>query len=285
MASPTASQSATNPPAAHPHDDPSVLEATAIVTRSLIVEVFAYLGEISILAGQAVGSMIRNGVAIDNLLDQMYAVGVGTLPIALLTVFSSAAVITLYFADFLIGYGAGNLTGAVVGLAMGRELGPVLVGVVAAARAGSSIAAEIGSMKVTEQIDALRSLAVSPIQYLVVPRLLAALLMVPLLCVVADAFGLVGGYFVAVWQGVPANSYGDSIRQFVSTRDFSLGIVKTIVFAFIVAIVSCHQGLKTSGGATGVGRSTTNAVVLSIVLIYISDFFLAYFMFGGQVNV
>ncbi len=268
----------------HEHD-PSALEATAQLTQSLFT-----LGVRLHRRGQPARRRKRSarccGAAsrVGDLLEQMAAVGIGTLPIALLTVFSSAAVITLYFSQFLISYGAGTLTGAVVALSMGRELAPVLVGVVAAARAGSSIAAEIGSMEVTEQVDALRALAVSPVQYLVVPRLLAALIMIPLVAIAADAVGLIGGYIVAMWKDVPPSSFATSISQFVEWRDFTLGVVKTIVFAFIVAIVSCHQGLKTAGGATGVGRSTTNAVVLSIVLIYISDFFLAYFMFGGKTN-
>jgi phospholipid/cholesterol/gamma-HCH transport system permease protein len=282
MATTTASSGAPEQPS---HQGIEVAAPIAIlgVIGSLVFGALTYVGEIAVLASQAISSIFRRGVSFVDLFDQMYIIGIGTLPIALLTVFSSAAVISLYFSQFLVRYGAGTLTGAVVAMALGRELGPVLVGVVTAARAGSSIAAEIGTMKVTEQIDALRSLAVSPIQYLVVPRLLAALIMVPLLCIAADAFGLCGGYAVAVWQGVPPESFPDSIRQFVLFRDFDMGIVKTIVFALIVAVVSCHQGLKTAGGATGVGRSTTNAVVLSVVLIYIADFFLAYVMFGGQV--
>jgi phospholipid/cholesterol/gamma-HCH transport system permease protein len=282
MATTTASSGAPEQPPATEQQGPRSLALEARLSRSVIVSGFVYLGEISILTGQTISSIARNGISVADLFDQMYVIGVGTLPIALLTVFTSSAVISLYFAQFLVQYGAGPLTGAVDALALGRELGPVLIGVVAAARAGSAIAAEIGTMKVTEQIDALRSLAVSPIQYLVVPRLVAFVIMVPMLCIVADAFGLIGGYLVAVWQGVPAESFGDSIRQYVQLRDFTMGIVKTIAFALIVAIVSCHQGLRTKGGATGVGQSTTNAVVLSIVFIYLSDFVMAYFMFGGQ---
>jgi phospholipid/cholesterol/gamma-HCH transport system permease protein len=137
-------------------------------------------------------------------------------------------------------------------------------------------------MKVSEQIDALRSLAVSPIEYLVVPRVIACVLMLPCLCVVSDFSGLIGGYLVSVWQGIPGQTYIDSIQNFVVLRDFTTGVVKTIVFGLIVALVSCHQGLITRGGATGVGRATTNAVVLSVVLIYIFDFILAYIMYGGS---
>ena len=215
-----------------------------------------------------------------NLLDQMSAIGVNSVPIALLTSLASGAVIALYFTPFLLQYGAGSFVGGVIALAVSRELTPVLTGVVVAARAGSQIAAEIGTMKVTEQIDALRALAVSPIQYLVVPRILAALMMLPVVCALADALGILGGYLVAVHQEhLPAALFPSSIQQNLLPADFLKGMLKTVVFGLIVALVGCHQGLKTEGGATEVGRATTNTVVLSIVLIYITNFFLAYVMF------
>ena len=251
------------------------------IFRGILNRFFIYLGELAFLVARAAAYILRGNVDIRDLLQQMAAIGFNSIPIAVLTTLSSGSGIALYFAPFLIKYGAGNLTGAVVALALGRELVPVLVGVVVAARAGSAIAAEIGTMKVSEQIDALRSLAVSPVQYLVVPRLLACVIVLPCLCVVADFTGLLGGYFVAVWQGVPATSYPQSIHDFVVLRDFTSGIIKTVVFGVIIALVSCHQGLITRGGATGVGRATTNAVVLSVVLIYIFDFVLAYLMYGG----
>jgi phospholipid/cholesterol/gamma-HCH transport system permease protein len=253
--------------------------------RGVLNRFFIYIGEVTFLVGRSIAYISRGNVDIRDMLDQMSIIGFNSIPIATLTTLSSGSVIALYFAPFLLKYGAGELTGAVVALALSRELAPVLVGVVVAARAGSAIAAEIGTMKVSEQIDALRSLAVSPIQYLVVPRLLACIIMLPCLCLVADMAGLVGGYLVAVWQGVPASSFPDSIRQFVEMRDFVMGIVKTVVFGIIIALVSCHQGLVTRGGATGVGRATTNAVVLSVVLIYVFNFVLAYVMFGGNSSI
>ncbi len=279
---PQPSQSPASPTPPLPASPPNPFVVTWQVICALFFTVFTYIGEIAILTVQTVRTVLSRGLWVSDLFSQMYAIGIGTLPIALLTVFSSSAVIALYFAQFLIRYGAGNLTGAVVALALGRELSPVLVGVVTAARSGSAMAAEIGTMEVSEQIAALRSLAVSPIKYLVAPRVLACLIMVPILGIVADAFGLFGGYVVAVWQGVQPSTYPESIHQFVEMRDFTMGIIKTVVFALIVGIVSCHQGLKTNGGATGVGRATTNAVVLSIVLIYIFDFVLADIMFGGR---
>jgi phospholipid/cholesterol/gamma-HCH transport system permease protein len=252
------------------------------IIRGVLNRLFIYIGELTFLIGRAISYVGRGSVDVRDTLTQMSIIGFNSIPIAVLTTLSSGSVIALYFAPFLLKYGAGELTGAVVALALSRELAPVLVGVVVAARAGSAIAAEIGTMKVSEQIDALRSLAVSPIQYLVVPRLLACVIMLPALCLVADFSGLLGGYFVAVWQGVPAQTFPDSIREFVVMRDFTMGILKTVVFGLIIALVSCHQGLIARGGATGVGRATTNAVVLSVVLIYVFNFILAYIMFGGN---
>ena len=214
----------------------------------------------------------------------MASLGVNSVAIALLTTSTSGAVLALYFAPFLKQYGAEGFTGAVVALAIARELGPVLTGVVVAARAGSAIAAELGTMEVTEQIDALRALAVSPIQYLVVPRILAAVIMVPLVCALADAGGVFGGYVMAGTQGVLPATFLNSMKEFLIPGDFLRGIFKTLVFGLIIALVGCHQGLQTRGGATEVGRATTNAVVLSIVLIYLANFAMTYFMFGDTVS-
>ena len=248
------------------------------------VTVLVYLGEILMLLWQTLKSA-RRGVDARDLLDQMASLGVNSVWIALLTSSTSGAVLALYFAPFLKQYGAESFTGAVVALAIARELGPVLTGVVVAARAGSAIAAELGTMKVTEQIDALRALAVSPIQYLVVPRLLAAVIMVPLVCALADAGGILGGYIVSNSEGVLGVTYLNSMKQFLDPSDFVKGIFKTLVFGLIIALVGCHQGLKTRGGATEVGKATTNAVVLSIVLIYIANFVLTYFMFSEVTSV
>ncbi len=250
----------------------------------LFAVVLNYLGEILILFGLAVRSA-RRGVDARDLTEQMASLGVNSVSIAMLTATTSGAVLALYFAPFLKQYGAEGFTGAVVALAIARELGPVLTGVVVAARAGSAIAAELGTMKVTEQIDALRALAVSPVQYLVVPRVLAAVIMVPLVGALADAGGILGGYLISQSEGVLGVTYLNSIRQFLTPLDFVKGIIKTVVFGVIIALVGCHQGLATRGGATEVGRATTNAVVLSIVLIYIANFVLTYFMFSQVTSI
>jgi phospholipid/cholesterol/gamma-HCH transport system permease protein len=251
----------------------------------VLASVLTYVGEVSLLFGQAIKEIIRGRIDLRDLVQQMAFIGVNSLVIAIITSFASGAVIALYFSDFLAKYGVTGLVGAVVGMSMARELGPVLTGVVVAARAGSAIAAEIGTMKVTEQIDALRALAVNPVRYLVPPRVIAALVMMPVVCLMADMSGIFGGYVIAVIiHHVPSATYPDGIRQFLVPSDFYLGMFKTVVFGLIISIVGCHQGFKTKGGATEVGKATTNAVVLAIVLIYISDFFLANVLFtnGGS---
>ena len=250
----------------------------ALISNPFVI-ILVYLGEILMLLAQSVKAL-RGGVNTRDLIEQMASLGVNSVAIALLTTTTSGAVLALYFAPFLQQYGAEGFTGAVVALAIARELGPVLTGVVVAARAGSAIAAELGTMKVTEQIDALRALAVSPIQYLVVPRILAAVIMVPLVCALADAGGILGGSLMSQSQGVRSFVYWNSMKQFLDLSDFTRGIFKTLVFGLIVVLVGCHQGLATRGGATEVGKATTNAVVLSIILIYLANFVMTYFMFS-----
>ena len=272
-------------PAPAPRNPAASLEPAAAALVSGVVEgVLDYVGEASLLLGQAVRFIAKGGVETRTLLDQMTLIGVNSIPIAMLTSLMSGAVISLYFTPFLKQYGAESLSGGLVTLALVRELVPVLTGVVTTARAGSTIAAELGTMKVSEQMDALRALAVSPVQYLVVPRLLAALIMLPLVCAMADAVGIFGGYLVAHYYGVTSASFPASIRQLLLPRDFYLGLVKTVVFGLILSLVGCMEGLKTQGGATEVGRATTNAVVISIVLIYISNFLLAAIMFPRTTN-
>ena len=262
-----------NAPAARRGEDP-----LAFLLNPFVI-VLTYFGEILMLLAQTVKA-VRGGLDMRDLIEQMSSLGVNSVAIALLTTTTSGAVLALYFAPFLQQYGAEGFTGAVVALAIARELGPVLTGVVVAARAGSAIAAELGTMKVTEQIDALRALAVSPIQYLVVPRVLAAVLMMPLVCALADAGGILGGSLLSQSEGVLPVTYWNSMKQFLDLSDFTRGIFKTLVFGMIIALVGCHQGLATRGGATEVGKATTNAVVLSIVLIYLANFVMTYFMFS-----
>jgi len=252
------------------------------VTYIALRKFFEFMGEFSLLLAGTLSFVFRGAVSLKDTVSQMALIGVGSLPIVLITVAFSGAVLALYMSQIVVRWGVGGYTGGVVGLSIAREIGPVLTAVVVAARSGSAIGAEIGSMKVTEQIDALRSLAVSPVQYLVVPRLLAAVVMLPVLTVFADVVGTAAGYFVAVVNGVAGGGFVSSLKLQVVPRDVVMGLIKTLFFAAVIVTVGAQQGLRTTGGATGVGRATTSSVVISIVIIYILNFFLAYVMFGGR---
>ncbi|HXB97462.1 MAG TPA: ABC transporter permease [bacterium] len=174
--------------------------------------------------------------------------------------------------------GVTQFMGRTVALPFIRELGPVLTGLIVTGRIGSAIAAEIGTMNVTEQIDALKTLATPPLRYLGVPRLLACLIMLPALTALANIVGLIGGFIVAkLLLGLPANVFWGDIPQMVTARDLVSGLAKTVFFGGIIAVVSCYQGFQAQGGAEGVGRATTKAVVWSSIIILISDYFLTAF--------
>lgn len=240
-----------------------------------------FIGEVAILLWQSLVRLTRRPIEWRETLSQMAFIGVASVPIVALTTFSSGAVIALYSAEILQRYGAGSLAGGTVALSISREIAPVLAGIMVAARCGSAMAAQIGTMAVTEQIDALRALRVSPINYLVIPRLIAAIFMLPILGMVGIYSGIGGGYAVAVWTtGIPHGAFTKSIEQFLTLHDISSAMLKTVVFGLIVALVACQQGLRTSGGAVGVGHSTTRTVVLTMVLIYVSNYFLTAALFS-----
>lgn len=240
-----------------------------------VVAVLTFIGECTILFFEAVRRLFVPPFEMGELMTQMAAIGVASVPIVALTTFSSGAVLALYTTEVLVSYGATSLAGGTIGLAVTREIAPVLAGVMVAARSGSAMAAQIGTMKVTEQIDALRVLNVHPTNYLLVPRLLAGMLMLPVLTLVGVYCGMLGGYLVSVMGGVPSGSFLQSVQQWIEPSDFLGGMQKTVVFGILIALVACQQGLRTQEGAVGVGRSTTNAVVISMVLIYVVDYFLS----------
>jgi phospholipid/cholesterol/gamma-HCH transport system permease protein len=244
------------------------------------VAVLAFIGEVFVLFTGAVGWLLRGKVNLRDTLAQMAAIGVDGLPIAIATTLSTGGVFAFYTADIFVNFGATPFLGGTLTLSILLELGPVLAGVTVASRSGAAIAAEIGSMAVTEQVDALRAMAVSPVRYLVAPRLVAAVLMMPLVGVFADFFGILGSYLMARTHDVSGAEFLESARMMATELDFVKGLVKTLVFGAIIAIVACRQGMRTTGGATGVGRSTTSSVVLCVVLIFIADFFLAQALSG-----
>lgn len=215
-------------------------------------------------------------------LEQMIFVGPESLPIALLTSGCIGMIFTIQVAREFLALGAGSTVGGILGIAMARELAPVIAAVAVAGRVGSAYAAEIGTMRVTEQVDALYTLKTDPVVYLVVPRLLACCLMLPLLTVLALAVGLGGGMFLAdALYGIARPIFLNSIKNFLTPWDLLSGPIKGAIFGAIIAIIGCNWGLTTRGGAKGVGQSTTASVVTAIFAIFITDFILSWLMFAG----
>ncbi|HEV3074018.1 MAG TPA: ABC transporter permease [Thermoanaerobaculia bacterium] len=214
------------------------------------------------------------------LLGQMVKVGVSSTPVVLLTALFTGMVLALQTFTVLKRFSAESYVGTLVALSMVRELSPVLTSLIVAGRAGSAMGAELGSMRVTEQIDALEVMATDPIHYLVVPRVWAAVLTMPLLVVMADGVGIGGGYLVSVvLMGANPVSYLNTSFQYTVLNDLLSGLIKAAVFGLLMATISCQQGFYTTGGAEGVGRSTTAAVVLSSIAILAADFFLTKLLF------
>jgi phospholipid/cholesterol/gamma-HCH transport system permease protein len=238
-----------------------------------------FTGELSIVLWEGIRRIFKRPVEIAETLNQMLFVGLGSVPIVVLTTFASGAVMALYISPLLLRMGVGSMVGGTVGLTVARELGPVVAGIMVAARCGSAMAAQIGSMAVTEQIDALRALGVNPYNYLLVPRLLASVFMLPILGLVGIYTGIIGGMLVGTIHGIPMGTFLDSIQDMMDPWDFIGGVLKTMVFGLIVAVVACQQGFRTEGGAVGVGRSTTDTVVISMVMIYLVNYFLAAWFF------
>jgi phospholipid/cholesterol/gamma-HCH transport system permease protein len=246
-----------------------------------VVSVLQFLGEAAILLGSAIRGLFGRRFEFVETLNQMAFVGVASVPLVALATFFSGAVLSLYTTQFLSEYGADMFIGATIGLAIAREAGPVLAATMVAARAGSAMAAQIGTMAVTEQLDALKMLSVPPVRYLVIPRLIAGMIMLPVLALVGIWAGIVGGWAVAHYLGgVPSDTFLQSLRQFLEPWDIWGGIIKAPFFGVIIAIVACQQGMRTKQGAVGVGKATTNAVVISMVLIYITNLILARIIFN-----
>jgi phospholipid/cholesterol/gamma-HCH transport system permease protein len=212
---------------------------------------------------------------IKHILKYMEEIGVTAAPLIGITGFFTGGVLVVETYPTFHKFNAEFLIGALVSLSLSRELSPVLVALLVTARSGSAMAANIGTMKITEQIDALKVMAVNPVRYLIAPRLLASLFMVPALVILSYTFGLLGGYFVAVnLYGINPYLFVEKMKDFTELYDILGGLYKSMGFATIITIVSCYFGYVTKGGAEGVGRSTTTAVVVSSVLVLIVDYFL-----------
>ena len=246
-----------------------------------IAEFIEEIGKVVTLLFTAFTWLLKPPFKFKNTLKQMEEIGVDSLSVVLLTGFFTGSVFALQTYRGFHRFNAEYLVGYIVALALTRELAPVLTGLMVTGRAGSLIAAEIGSMRVTEQIDAMEVMAINPIQYLIVPRIVAGMIMLPLLTIVADFIGIIGGYVMAVkFLGQSSVVYWTGIRENILISDCFQGLEKAVVFGLVFSLIGCYKGYYTEGGAEGVGRATTSAVVVSSVLILILDYFLTAVFFS-----
>lgn len=235
-----------------------------------------------LLGGQVMVHLLMGRIHRRNTLEQMSVVGPDSLLVALITAAFVGMVFTIQVAKEFINFGAITAVGGVLALSLTRELGPVLTAVILAGRVGSAFAAEIGTMRVTEQIDALYMLNTDPVDYLVIPRLLACCLMLPILTILSLITGMTGGLIVATsFYGISQSVFLESAKNFLDLWDLWTGLIKAVVFGALIAIIGSSWGLTTTGGAKGVGQSTTAAVVTSLLAIFIANFFLSWLMFQG----
>jgi phospholipid/cholesterol/gamma-HCH transport system permease protein len=238
-------------------------------------DTFLYIGGLSDLAAQTVRQAVRGPIERDIVMAQFEQIGVRSMSIVGITSLFIGMVLALQTAYSLADFGGALFIGKVVSLSLVRELAPVLMSLMVGGRVGAGITAEIGTMKVTEQIDALRALATNPVRKLVVPKVLACTLMLPLLTAIACFIGIMGGLIIAVGSlHLTANFYTRSVIESLKYNDFASGIGKTFFFGFAIGLIGCFNGLRTSGGADGVGRSTTATVVTASISVLIMDFFL-----------
>ena len=238
------------------------------------------IGRVTLIFGRVLAWTFRRPFDLRQWLTQMVRVGIDSVPVVLLTALFTGMVMALQIFTVLVRFGAEGYVGSIVGLAMVRELAAVLGALMIAGRCGAAMGAEIGTMRVTEQIDALEVLATDPVHYLIVPRVWATTLMLPLLVVLADAVGIAGGYLVAVVvMGANSGTYMDTTFQYMQLDDLTSGWIKAAVFGMLIATIGCAKGFYTRGGAEGVGRSTTAAVVTGSIAVLIANFFLTKLMF------
>ena len=215
------------------------------------------------------------------ILDQMWRIGYNSLPVVGLTAFFTGGALALQIYLGSSRFNAESLVASIVALGITRELGPVLAGLMVAGRVGASIAAELGTMRVTEQIDALVTLSTNPFKYLVGPRLVAAVVTLPILVAIGDTIGIMGGYIVGTRSlGFNSYAYMKNTADFLHTGDVTSGLIKAAVFGFIIAVMGCYHGFNSKGGAQGVGRATTNAVVSAAILILAANFALTNLLFS-----
>jgi phospholipid/cholesterol/gamma-HCH transport system permease protein len=252
----------------------------AIIGR-LFLSFLAAIGDLTLFAGRAIVQGVSGPYYPRAILRQMIDIGYYSLPVVGLTAIFTGMVLALQSHTGFSRFEAQSAVATIVVLSMTRELGPVLAGLMVAGRVGASMAAEIGTMRVTEQIDALTTLSTDPFKYLVWPRLIAGLLMLPLLVIVADIIGVFGGYLVGIYKlGFGPYEYINNTLEFLETEDVVSGLVKAAVFGFLVALMGCYQGYNSKGGAQGVGAATTKAVVSASILILTANYMVTELFFS-----
>lgn len=252
--------------------------------RNFVEQHLRALGRYGLLLLDVVRDILKNGVNTQEFINQVIRIGTLSLPIILLTGLFTGMVLALQTAYGLTKFGAKNYVGNIVGISLTRELGPVLTALMVCGRVGAGIAAEIGSMAVTEQIDAIRALGASPIRKLVTPRITAALVVLPCLTIFSDLVGVYGGALIAIYElDLSAHLYFNSMTKMVVMSDVTDGLIKSAVFGIFIVSIACAHGLRATGGTAGVGRVTTSAVVSASITILISDFFMTklLIMFSG----
>ncbi|MCB0363231.1 MAG: ABC transporter permease [Bdellovibrionales bacterium] len=242
---------------------------------SSYLRLFEFLGGTSLLLRKSLSESIKRPFYPDIVAEQVYLIGIKSLPLIIVVSASTGMVMTLQFGIGLEKFGGELYVPKIVSLSIIRELGPVFSSLMLAARVGAGITSEIGSMKVSQQIDAIRALGTSPIKKIVLPRVLACLISVPLICVVANTVGVAGGMVVGILDlGIEPNFYFHKITSTIGFSDYISGLGKTLFFALFISISACYYGLRASGGTQGVGQATTKSVVTSSILIMVGDFFL-----------
>ncbi len=235
----------------------------------------------ALLCGRALANLFRRPFSFADLFTQADSIGVGSIPIVLLTGFFTGGVLALQTSASLSQFGAAAITGQLVSFSMIKELGPVLTGLMVSGRNASGMASELGSMVVTEQIDAMRALGTDPLRKLVMPRIVSTIVMLFFLAILSDAVGIMGGGTISVFMlGQDGSQYFHSAYQSLVFGDIFQGLIKPVFFGFIISSIGCFYGMSTKGGTQGVGRATTQAVVVSSVLIIASDFVISRLMIG-----
>ena len=250
---------------------------TITAIGAFVLRTFSTIGGIFNLLAESfywliVGPFVKKPISRKNIFDQMVFSGVNSLLIVFFVSFFTGIVLAMQSAYQLAQLGAEMYVASLVAVSMTRELGPVLTALVVAGRVGAAITAELGSMKVTEQIEALQTLALNPVRFLVVPRLLALIVMLPCLTIFSDMAGMLGGYLIGTLNlGINSGLYVSITVDFLTLKDIYTGLIKSVAFGMIIALIGCYMGLNTSGGAEGVGRSTTVSVVTSFIMVIVAD--------------